>query len=74
VEKGPVIYNPVRSAEDVDRLQVRPAEETLAFTLEAIRLTRHELAGRGIPLIGFSGDAIHPCELCSGRWRKFSPC
>lgn len=53
--EGPVIYNPVRSAEDVDRLQVRPAEETLAFTLEAIRLTRHELAGRGIPLIGFSG-------------------
>ena len=52
---GPVIHNPVRSAEDVDALAVRPPEETLGFTLEAIRLARRELDGRGIPLIGFSG-------------------
>lgn len=53
--EGPTIYNPVRSAEDVDNLRVLPAEETLGFTLEAIRLTRRELDPRGIPLIGFSG-------------------
>lgn len=53
--EGPVIYNPVRTAEDIDRLRVLPAEETLGFTLEAIRLTRRELDSRGIPLIGFSG-------------------
>jgi uroporphyrinogen decarboxylase len=52
---GPVIHNPVRSAADVDALAVRPPEETLGFTLDAIRLARRELEGRRIPLIGFSG-------------------
>ncbi len=42
---GPVIHNPVRSAADVDALVVRPPEETLGFTLEAIRLARRELDG-----------------------------
>lgn len=53
--EGPVIYDPVRSADDVERLRVLPPEETLGFTLDAIRLTRQELDPRGIPLIGFSG-------------------
>lgn len=53
--EGPAIYNPVRTAADVERLRVLPAEETLGFTLEAIRLARRELDSRGIPLIGFSG-------------------
>lgn len=53
--EGPVIYNPVRSAADVASLRVPPPEETLYFTLEAIRLARAELDSRGLPLIGFSG-------------------
>jgi len=53
--EGPVIYNPVRSADDVEKLTVLPPEETLWFTLEAIKLTREELDNNGIPLIGFSG-------------------
>jgi uroporphyrinogen decarboxylase len=53
--EGPVIHNPIRTADDIERLRVLPAEETLGFTLEAIRLTRRELDPRGIPLIGFSG-------------------
>jgi uroporphyrinogen decarboxylase len=52
---GPVIHNPVRTAADVDALRVRPAEEALGFTLEAVRLASAALAPRGIPLIGFSG-------------------
>lgn len=52
--EGPVIHNPVRSAADIEALTVRPPEETLGFTLEAIKLTRRELAGK-VPLIGFSG-------------------
>jgi uroporphyrinogen decarboxylase len=52
---GPVIHNPVRSPADVTALAVQPAAETLGFTLEAIRLARRELEGRGLPLIGFSG-------------------
>ena len=53
--EGPVIYNPIRTAADIERLRVLPPEETLGFTLEAIRLARRELDARGIPLIGFSG-------------------
>jgi uroporphyrinogen decarboxylase len=53
--EGPVIHNPVRSQADVEALRTPIPEEGLWFTLEAIALTRRALAGRGIPLIGFSG-------------------
>jgi uroporphyrinogen decarboxylase len=53
--EGPVIDNPVRTAADVERLRVLAPEETLPFTLEAIRLVCRELAPRGLPLLGFSG-------------------
>ncbi len=51
--EGPIIYNPIRCAEDVDRLRVTSPEESLSFTLEAIRLARAELGDKA--LIGFSG-------------------
>lgn len=53
--EGPIIYNPVRTAADVAKLRILPPEESLGFTLEAIRLARAQLDPRGIPLIGFSG-------------------
>lgn len=53
--EGPAIYNPVHSAADVERLRVLPPEETLGFTLDAIKLARRELDSRRLPLIGFSG-------------------
>lgn len=53
--EGPVIHNPVRSVPAVDALRVLPPEESLGFTLEAIKLTRQQLESRQIPLIGFSG-------------------
>jgi uroporphyrinogen decarboxylase len=53
--EGPLIHNPIRTAGDIAALGTPPPEESLAFTLEAIRLARQELTGRGIPLIGFSG-------------------
>lgn len=52
--EGPHIANPVRTPADIAALVVRPPEETLGFTLEAIRLVRRELDSRGLPLIGFS--------------------
>lgn len=52
---GPRIGNPVRSPAAVDRLGVPPAEEVVPATIEAVRLASRELAGRGIPLIGFAG-------------------
>jgi uroporphyrinogen decarboxylase len=53
--EGPVIHNPVRSAQDVENLATPDPRESLSFTLDAVRMTRKELDSRGIPLIGFSG-------------------
>ena len=50
--EGPRIENPIRSRNDVDRLRKVEPRESLAFTLEAIRLLRREL---DVPLIGFAG-------------------
>src|SRR5204862_88021 len=46
-EVGPIIHNPIRSADDVARLRLFDPEEGVAFTPDAIRLVRRELAGRG---------------------------
>ncbi|GCE12192.1 uroporphyrinogen decarboxylase [Tengunoibacter tsumagoiensis] len=51
--EGPIIHNPLRTAADVAALQVRAPQESLGFTLEAIKLVRKDLGG--VPLIGFSG-------------------
>ncbi len=53
--EGPQIFNPIRATADVDRLGTPPARQTLAPTLEAIKLVVAELAPRNIPLIGFAG-------------------
>jgi uroporphyrinogen decarboxylase len=53
--EGPVIANPVRDAGAIRALAVPDVEESLWFTLEAIRLARLELDQRAVPLIGFSG-------------------
>jgi uroporphyrinogen decarboxylase len=52
---GPVIRNAIASARDADLLGTPPAEETMAGTLEAIRLVRAELDSRDVPVIGFAG-------------------
>jgi uroporphyrinogen decarboxylase len=53
--EGPQIDNPIRTTKDIDRLGTPPAEESMPFTLEAIRLVAAELTPRNIPLIGFCG-------------------
>jgi uroporphyrinogen decarboxylase len=52
---GPRIGNPISTARDVDLLGTPPAAETMAGTLEAIRIVRRELDKRGVPVIGFAG-------------------
>lgn len=52
--EGPVIDNPVRTAADVDALQVLDPDEATPATLDAIRIVTRELNGR-MPLIGFAG-------------------
>ena len=49
---GPIIENPIRSAADVNRLQVFDAQEKLPYVLETIRLLAKDLT---VPLIGFAG-------------------
>lgn len=52
--EGPSISEPVRSVEDVSRLQDLDSRSDLGHILEAIRLVVRELDGK-TPLIGFSG-------------------
>jgi len=52
---GPVIHNPIQTTKDIENLATPSALETLAPTLEAIKLVVSELENEGIPLIGFAG-------------------
>lgn len=52
--EGPVIHEPVRTADDVARLRSFEPREALGHVLATIRLLRAELADR-VPLIGFGG-------------------
>lgn len=52
--EGPVLHNPLRSPADIEALTQPDPRESVAYTIEAVRLVKRELDGR-IPLIGFSG-------------------
>ena len=52
--KGPSFPSPIRSAADVARLADPDPEQSIRYTLDALRLVRRELNGR-VPLIGFAG-------------------
>lgn len=52
--EGPVLHNPVRRPEDVDRLAELESLEELDYVMETVRRTRAGLAEE-LPLIGFSG-------------------
>jgi uroporphyrinogen decarboxylase len=52
--EGPVIHNPVREAEDVDRVVELESIGALGFVMETVRLTRAGLPA-SIPVIGFAG-------------------
>ncbi|MFM8593309.1 MAG: uroporphyrinogen decarboxylase family protein, partial [Chloroflexota bacterium] len=51
---GPVIADPIRSAEQVDALRVVDAEEGTPYVLEAVRILRRALGERAA-LLGFAG-------------------
>ncbi|HVB72321.1 MAG TPA: uroporphyrinogen decarboxylase [Ktedonobacteraceae bacterium] len=64
---GPIIHNPIRTMQDVERLRVPEAEESTPYVMEAIRLVRRELAGKQAT-IGFSGAPFTlACYLIEGR-------
>jgi uroporphyrinogen decarboxylase len=53
--EGPRIARPIRNEAGVQALPVPDPDDKLRFVLDAISLTRRELAGR-VPLIGFAGS------------------
>src|ERR1700680_1324219 len=64
---GPIIHNPIRTMQDVERLRVPEAEESTPYVMEAIRLVRRSLAGKQA-VIGFSGAPFTlACYLIEGR-------
>jgi uroporphyrinogen decarboxylase len=52
--EGPVIHNPVRTAQDIAQLAPIVVEGELGYVMEAIRILRPELPA-DVPLIGFAG-------------------
>lgn len=52
--EGPLIHNPVRNAQDVERLREVEEIEALDYVFEALRQTRRALRP-DLPLIGFAG-------------------
>ena len=68
--KGPVLPDPVRTANDLYRVFVPDVEETLGYVFEAIRLTKKELNNR-VPLIGFAGAPwTLLCYMVEGKGSK----
>jgi uroporphyrinogen decarboxylase len=52
--EGPVIHNPLRTADDLNRFHALESTHTLDYVFQAIRLIRAALPA-DIPLIGFAG-------------------
>jgi uroporphyrinogen decarboxylase len=51
---GPVIHNPLRLVNDVDRVDELESMESLEFVMETVRQTRRAINPK-LPIIGFSG-------------------
>lgn len=71
IEKvGPLLPAPIKTASDLDRLQVPDIEEKLGYVTRAIRMIKNELNGR-IPLIGFAGAPwTLLCYMVQGKGSK----
>lgn len=70
---GPVIANPIRTAEDVSRIRVVDPDEGTPYVLDALRLLRSELGERAASL-GFAGAPFTlACYLIDGRSSREYP-
>lgn len=68
--QGPLLPDPVRSAEDFSRITVPDVDDRLHYVMDAIRLTKKELNGR-VPLIGFAGAPFTIlCYMVEGKGSK----
>ena len=67
---GPYLPDPIRTVEQVENLNIIPAEEQLSYVYDALTLTRKTLDGR-VPLIGFAGAPWTLfCYLVEGQGSK----
>ncbi len=73
--KGPRLYEPVRSMDDVEALRIADPEKHLRYVMQAIETTKRQLNGR-VPLIGFSGSpwtlAAYMIEGSGGKEWKYT--
>lgn len=71
VEKvGPLLPQPVKGAQDLQRLCVPDVHERLHYVFDALKLTKQTLAGR-VPLIGFAGAPwTLLCYMVQGKGSK----
>ena len=60
---GPVIHNPVRSPEDLDRVKRLDDPGKLGFVYETVAQTRKDMPDH-IPVIGFSGSPFTLASYC----------
>ncbi|MEO7209310.1 MAG: uroporphyrinogen decarboxylase [Chitinophagaceae bacterium] len=68
--KGPVLPDPIKSAEDMSRITVPDVHDKLWYVFEAIKLCKQELNNR-VPLIGFAGAPwTILCYMVQGKGSK----
>lgn len=68
--KGPVLPNPVKTQNDLQRVCVPDVNETLQYVFDAIKLIKKELNNR-VPLIGFAGAPwTLLCYMVQGKGSK----
>ena len=68
--KGPLLPEPIRNAEDLDRILIPDVAERLSYVFDAIKLTKSYLNDR-VPLIGFAGAPwTLLCYMVQGQGSK----
>jgi uroporphyrinogen decarboxylase len=68
--KGPLLPEPIRSPNDLERILIPDVEDRLSYVFDAIRLTKSYLNGR-VPLIGFAGAPwTLLCYMVQGQGSK----
>ncbi|MBT8256087.1 MAG: uroporphyrinogen decarboxylase [Bacteroidia bacterium] len=67
---GPWLPDPIRSADDLDRVIIPEIESSLGYVMDAIKMTKDKL-NHEIPLIGFAGSPwTILCYCVQGRGSK----
>jgi uroporphyrinogen decarboxylase len=68
--KGPILPDPIKTSNDLNRIIVPDVNETLGYVFDAIKLIKQELNNR-VPLIGFAGAPwTLLCYMVQGKGSK----